>query len=162
MGKWKLVCLLLITVLSAAQLRAESTTSEDEIALALANMLRAGRTVIASNQAVINNPGTGKDLTGARVRDAAIQVFKDKTGADPDAIIANNRYGKLLAVGKASGVEYFHIMAQPNLLKQGTDNHPVFNNMAQYRRVHFCTVKFYLACTLGIPDCHMRIGAQPL
>ncbi len=98
MGKWKLVCLLLITVLPAAQLRAESTASEDEIALALANMLRAGRTVIASNQAVINNPRTGKDLTGARVRDAAIQVFKDKTGDDPDAIIANNRYGKLLAV----------------------------------------------------------------
>lgn len=98
MGKWKLVCLLLITVLPAAQLRAESTASEDEIALALANMLRAGRTVIASNQAVINDPGTGKDLTGARVRDAAIQVFKDRTGSDPDAIIANNRYGKLLAV----------------------------------------------------------------
>ena len=98
MGKCKLFCLLLITVLPAAQIGAASTTSEDEIALALANMLRAGRTVIASNQALINNPGIGKNLTGAKVRDAAIQVFKDRTGTNPDTIISNNHYGKLLGI----------------------------------------------------------------
>jgi len=98
MGKCKLFCLLLITVLPAAQIGAASTTSEDEIALALANMLRAGRTVIASNQALINNPGIGKNLTGAKVRDAAIQVFKDRTGTNPDTIISNNHFGKLLGI----------------------------------------------------------------
>lgn len=98
MEKWKQVCLLLITVMPAMQLQAASTATEDEIALALANMLRAGRTVIAANQAVINDPGTDKGLTGAKVRDDAIKVFKEKTGSDPDAIIARNPYGKLLAV----------------------------------------------------------------
>lgn len=98
MNYWIRLLALLVAVVPLAQVRAGSTQPEDEIALALANMLRAGRTVIASNQALINDPGTGKDLTGAKVRDAAIKVFRDRTGNDPDAIISKNPYGKLLSI----------------------------------------------------------------
>jgi hypothetical protein len=100
MDMWRGVsaCLLSFVLFSTGQLRADTTASEDEIALALANMLRAGRTVIAAEQSVINDPGTDKGLTGRRVRDEAIRIYREKTGTDPDDIIAHNPNGKLLAI----------------------------------------------------------------
>jgi Protein of unknown function (DUF3365) len=89
---------MLFAMLLSVHAWADSTASEDEISLALANMLRAGRTVISTDQKVINDPGTDKGITGARVRDDAIRIYREKTGSDPDDIIAKNRYGKLLAV----------------------------------------------------------------
>jgi hypothetical protein len=82
----------------ANDMPAEDISSADDIALALANMLRAGRTVISSKQAVINDPGTNKNLTGDVVRNEAIRIYHEKTGTDPHHIIANNPYGHLLAL----------------------------------------------------------------
>lgn len=95
MVKWIAATALSVIFLSL-QVLADEMASENEIALALANMLRAGRTVISSEQAVINDPGTDKAITGVSVRNEAIRVYREKTGTDPNDIIAHNPYGKLL------------------------------------------------------------------
>jgi hypothetical protein len=68
-----------------------------KIADSLAEMLRAGRTVISSNQARINDPSLGdKGLDGATVLASTIEIFQKTTGVDPKTIDRNTRYGRLL------------------------------------------------------------------
>ena len=88
------------TVLLLSMVPTEWAASEEDdldIALSLANALRAARTVIADNQALINDPLVAdKDLSGANVvRDTLVLVNKD---ADPDPlpIDADTKYGRLL------------------------------------------------------------------
>ncbi|MBV8567621.1 MAG: DUF3365 domain-containing protein [Methylobacteriaceae bacterium] len=67
------------------------------IATSLAEMLRAGRTVISNNQSRINDPSLGdKGLTGKAVLDQAIQIYRNKTGTDPAAIDPSSRHGRLM------------------------------------------------------------------
>src|ERR1700704_3856759 len=67
------------------------------IAKNLADMLRAGRQVISSNQARINDPNLGdKGLSGQVVLQQAVEIYKKSTGTDPASIDPASRHGRLL------------------------------------------------------------------
>lgn len=67
------------------------------IAKNLADMLRAARQVISSNQARINDPNLGdKGLSGQVVLQQAIELYKKATGTDPASIDPASRLGRLL------------------------------------------------------------------
>jgi hypothetical protein len=67
------------------------------IAASLAEMIRDARTVVSNNESLINNPAIGdKHLTGRKVLDDAIALYRKNTGIDPEAIDANSRQGRLL------------------------------------------------------------------
>lgn len=67
------------------------------IADALAEMLRAGRTVISESQARINDATLGdKDLGGAAVLARSVAIFRTRTGIDPGSIDPASRDGRLL------------------------------------------------------------------
>jgi hypothetical protein len=76
---------------------ARAADDDAAIAKTLADMLRAGRSVISSNQAKINDPKLGdKGLTGEVVLAEAAKNFKASTGTDPAAIDPASRQGRLL------------------------------------------------------------------
>jgi cytochrome c553 len=82
--------------LSGATLRAEPDENA-AIAKSLADMLRAARQVISSNQARINDPNLGdKGLSGLVVLQQAIEIYKKTTGTDPASIDPASRLGRLL------------------------------------------------------------------
>jgi hypothetical protein len=67
------------------------------IAESLAAMLRAGRTVIARHQALINDPAVGdKGLTGKTVLAEAERVYQETMGSDPMSVDPASRQGRLL------------------------------------------------------------------
>lgn len=98
------VCLCAIAcaaiILSSLALAARAQADESEevaIALSLAKMLQAGREVISSNQALINDPERGdKGLTGDVVLAAAIENYTKATGRDPLSIPPASRQRQLL------------------------------------------------------------------
>ena len=76
---------------------------EVQIALSLAKLLQAGRTVISSNQALINDPERGdKGLTGEVVLAAAMENYRKATGLDPRLIAPTSRQGRLLQAEMAT------------------------------------------------------------
>jgi len=77
---------------------APAATQDEQIALSLASMLRAARTVISANQALINDPNVGdKGLTGEAVVAKAIENYKAATGTDPRELDPKSRHGRLIA-----------------------------------------------------------------
>jgi hypothetical protein len=81
---------------SITSLQAEPT-DDASIAKSLADMLRAARQVISSNQARINDPNLGdKGLTGQVVLQQAVEIFKKTTGTDPASIDPTSRLGRLM------------------------------------------------------------------
>lgn len=73
--------------------------ADEAIAQSLAEMVRDARTVISNNEDLINNPAIGdKHLTGKKVVDDAIALYRKNTGVDPEAIDPNSRQGRLLHV----------------------------------------------------------------
>lgn len=94
--RFALVGLLLSGLIGyAPQSSAEDT--DLEVALGLAKMLLAARTVITVNQPVINDPDIGdKGLTGDAVITEAIHTFKAVTGTDPREVDPDSLYGRLL------------------------------------------------------------------
>jgi hypothetical protein len=67
------------------------------IADSLAAMLRAGRAVISTSQARINDPKLAdKGLDGASVLARSIAIFQQTTGVDPRTIDPKSRQGRLL------------------------------------------------------------------
>jgi hypothetical protein len=83
-------------ILSTVPLQAGPNDDAD-IARNLADMLRAARQVISSNQAKINDPNLGdKGLTGQVVLQQAIEIFKKTTGTDPADIEPTSRLGRLI------------------------------------------------------------------
>lgn len=83
-------------LLSAVPLAAGPNDDAD-IAKSLADMLRAARQVISSNQARINDPNLGdKGLSGQVVLQQAIEIYKKTTGTDPASIDPASRLGRLL------------------------------------------------------------------
>src|ERR1700760_2742610 len=70
---------------------------DEAIAQSLAEMVRDARTVISNNEDLINNPAIGdKHLTGKKVVDDAIVLYRKNTGIDPQSIDPNSRQGHLL------------------------------------------------------------------
>lgn len=71
--------------------------AEIEIALSLADMLRAAREVISDNQALINDPNVGeKGLTGDVVLAKSVEKYRRATGEDVAALDPQSRKAKLL------------------------------------------------------------------
>lgn len=74
-----------------------------DIALGLAGMLRAARTVIAANQGRINDPTIAdKELTGEAVLAEALRNFTKTTGIKPNEIDPKSRFGRLLQAQMAA------------------------------------------------------------
>ena len=82
----------------AASALADTENDKDQaIAASLAEMVRDARTVVSNNEDLINNPAIGdKHLTGKKVLDDAIALYRKNTGVDPATIEANSRRGRLL------------------------------------------------------------------
>jgi cytochrome c553 len=88
--------LIVVVGLSAAPLLA-GADDDAAIAKSLADMLRASRQVISSNQTRINDPNLGdKGLSGQVVLQQAVEVYKKATGTDPASIDPASRLGRLL------------------------------------------------------------------
>jgi cytochrome c553 len=88
--------LFVVVGLSAAPLLA-GPDDDAAIAKSLADMLRASRQVISSNQTRINDPNLGdKGLSGQVVLQQAVEVYKKATGTDPASIDPASRLGRLL------------------------------------------------------------------
>ncbi len=96
----KITAALLSAALVAVVLAAGVAAPADDdalIAKSLAEMLRAGRTVISSNQSRINDPALGdKGLGGQAVLQQAMKIYQTSTGTDPASIDPASRHGKLL------------------------------------------------------------------
>jgi len=111
--------LLLFSV--AANIPALSRTTEDDtqVVKSLANMLRAGRTVISRNQDRINDPNVGdKGLDGKTVLNETIAIFRQKAGTDPAAIDPNSLQGKLIRMQMDSIAEVMDVH-QETINRQG-------------------------------------------
>jgi hypothetical protein len=88
-----------ISVTLLVLLGAQAPQSGDDVAIAisLAQMLRAARTVISSNQALINDPDKGdKGLTGQVVLAKTLTIYRDASGTDPMTMGATTRQGRLM------------------------------------------------------------------
>lgn len=88
-------------------LGAQAPAGDDAaIAASLAQMLRAARAVISSDQALINDPAKGdKGVTGQVVLAQALKIYHDATGTDAMAVDPQSREGRLLRAQMASVVE---------------------------------------------------------
>ena len=90
------IFLIAVLGLSAVPLRA-AADDDAVIATSLADMLRAARQVISSNQARINDPNIGdKGLNGQVVLQQAVEIYKKATGKDPASLDPASRQGRLL------------------------------------------------------------------
>lgn len=82
---------------------AMAATEEEAIALNLANLLRAGRAVIAAKQDLINDPTIGdKGLTGDVVLAETIARFEESTGINPTAVDPDSTMGQLFQAQMAA------------------------------------------------------------
>jgi hypothetical protein len=99
--------LVLVTLVMSLGLVADrafgSQSDEIAIALSLAKLLQAGRSVISGNQALINDPSRGnKGLTGDVVLAAAVEKYTKATGVNPEALDSASHQGRLLRAEMAS------------------------------------------------------------
>jgi archaellum component FlaG (FlaF/FlaG flagellin family) len=91
--------LMLVYDLTALSAFAETAVADQDAAIAqsLSEMLRDARTVISTNQALINDPNGGdKHLTGQKVWDDASELYRKDTGGDPKSIDKNSRQRRLM------------------------------------------------------------------
>jgi Protein of unknown function (DUF3365) len=86
-----------ISVANLSVIQAASDDEDKAVANSLADMLRAGRTVISRNQDRINNPDLGdKGLDGKTVLEQALKIYHENTKSDPLQIDPSSRHGRLL------------------------------------------------------------------
>lgn len=99
--KRTLLCACVAVVLMAAMPGAstgDDVTEDERTARSLATMLRAARTVISNNQALINDEKRGdKGLTADKVLVDAVTIYRTQTGVDPATIDPQSRHGRLLS-----------------------------------------------------------------
>ncbi len=90
----------MLSAVSFAPLGADVAFAQDDnaaVATRLADLLRSARTVISTNQGLINDPSKGdKGLTGERVLTEAIALYTERTGEDPRDSDPASREGRLL------------------------------------------------------------------
>jgi hypothetical protein len=94
-----MACAIVAAGILAALVAPTRADSDDDavIARSLAAMLRAGRTVVSSNQTKINDPNLGdKGLSGAVVLAEAVKIYETTTGTAVASIDPNSRHGRLL------------------------------------------------------------------
>jgi hypothetical protein len=89
----------MLVALGAPTGQAVDAPADDRaIALSLAEMLRAARTVISANQDLINDPSLGeKGLDPDIVLADAVEIYEERTGVDPLAVPVDTKHGRLLA-----------------------------------------------------------------
>ena len=104
LGMFVIACAAVIIASWTVATRIRADDSEDvQIALSLAKLLEAGRTVISSNQDLINDPDRGdKGLSGDAVLAAVAANYKKATGLDLNEIPATSRQGRLLQAEMAA------------------------------------------------------------
>jgi Protein of unknown function (DUF3365) len=86
-----------ISIANLSVIQAASDDEDKAVANSLADMLRAGRTVISRNQDRINNPDLGdKGLDGKTVLEQALKIYHENTKSDPLQIDPSSRHGRLL------------------------------------------------------------------
>ena len=93
------ICLALTIDLASINPAGATAPPDDDAAIAqsLAQMLRAGRSVVSANQTLINNPEIGdKGLSGAVVLAKTLAAYKTATGTDATTIDPASREGRLL------------------------------------------------------------------
>ena len=98
------VAVILAVLLGPLVQQVLGSDAEDvKIAVSLARLLQAGRSVISSSQALINDPDRGdKGLTGDVVLAATIEKYRKLTGVEPASIDPASREGRLLQAEMAS------------------------------------------------------------
>lgn len=80
-----------------------ASAEEEQLALQLADMLRAARTVLAAKQELINDPTIGdKGLTGEVVLGETVALFQETTGTDPRAVDPATPAGRLFQAQMAA------------------------------------------------------------
>lgn len=100
---WWLICMV---ALIPATGHAVDREDDAVIARSLTAMLRAARTVVSRNQALINDPAIGdKGLGGKKVLAEALVIYKETTQTDPKSIAAGSRHGRLLRAQQDAIVE---------------------------------------------------------
>jgi Protein of unknown function (DUF3365) len=103
LGAYVVLVLLIPSIGLLAPLAKGSDSEDVEIAISLARLLQAGRSVISANQALINDPSRGdKGLTGDVVLAAAAEKYTKLTGANPQSTDPISRKGRLLRAEMAS------------------------------------------------------------
>jgi Protein of unknown function (DUF3365) len=96
-----------------------ATSEEEQIALRLADLLRAARAVISAKQELINDPTVGdKGLTGDAVLAETIARFTESTGMDPREVDPDSRLAPLLEAQLAA-IEEVMEEAQPSINQPG-------------------------------------------
>jgi hypothetical protein len=96
-----------------------ATSEEEEMALNLANLLRAGRAVISAKQELINDPTIGdKGLTGDVVLAETVVRFEESTGIDPTAVAPKSPMGELFQAQMAA-IEEVMAEAQDSINQPG-------------------------------------------
>src|ERR1700741_650709 len=94
---------IIVSIGPFAQRARGSEADEVEIAVSLAKLLQAGRSVISGNQALINDPSRGdKGLTGDVVLAAVVEKYRKSAGVNPTSIDPASRKGRLLRAEMAS------------------------------------------------------------
>jgi hypothetical protein len=89
------ICLAVIAAWPVAP--APAAEEDLDTALMLANLLRAARSVISSNQTLINDPNVAdKGLSGDVVVAKTAAQFTKQTGTDPGTIDPQSRLGRLI------------------------------------------------------------------
>jgi len=103
-GAWMVAAVILAVLLGPLVPQVLGSDDEDvKIAVSLAKLLQAGRSVISSSQTLINDPDRGdKGLTGNVVLAAAIEKYRKATGVDPASVDPASREGRLLQAEMAS------------------------------------------------------------
>jgi len=97
---------VILAALAPVSIVGAAGDDDNLIAQSLAEMLRAGRTVISRNQERINNSQLGdKGLSGAVVLAEARKIYQTSTGVDPDTIDPASRQGRLLHIEMDAIVE---------------------------------------------------------
>jgi uncharacterized protein DUF3365 len=116
------LCLVLGFALAIATNMPAYSQSADEdaqISKSLAAMLRAGRTVISSNQDRINNPNLGdKGLDSKMVLNESVKIYRESTKVDPLSLDPKTRPGKLIRLLMDSIAEVMDVHQQ-TLNRQG-------------------------------------------
>ena len=98
-GAFAFAVTVLFSATSPSQAELKDPNDKAEVALAMAELLRAGRSVISRNQDLINDPEVGdKNLSGDVVLEEALAIFKAQTGIDYARLDNETLAGQMLSI----------------------------------------------------------------
>jgi hypothetical protein len=97
--RWMFTLVVTLTVwCGIAAMATAAERSDEEVALSLADLLRAARGVVSANQELINDPSVAdKGLTGDVILAESLQRYRQSTGEDLSQIDGESRYGRAMS-----------------------------------------------------------------